>query len=413
MESCRCRTIANHLRADNEADKKSSKVTYQANGKPNPPTVEDPLISKLPLRKPKTLENPNVEDESKNEGSSTRRPFGPEKKPWKKTKSAYISKEVVNLRKLPDWYADTNLKEKHSRGDLQIIAHVRDIIKRCLITRSTDEPAIRDKFFVDLRIQIQRMKFYEFLSKIIVKKSKILEEDGLLQIFDGPDQDKFPWDVRADAKALWLRWVVGEFDGHLLRGIIVTKGVLSTGAKRTSRKLDKDYTNRRSPNVVGSNDIVNGEWWPLRICALRDGAHGEVEGGIHGQTGKGAYSIVVAEGGYADHDNGDTIEYCGTASQTSEPTANTILLQEAFARDQPLRVLRAANKKSKYAPSKGIRYDGLYRITGREILDFNTAMYRFSLQRIEGQDPIRYKGVEVRPNDQELKEEMKIKDQLA
>lgn len=400
-------------RTDDDSDKKPTlaQATYQANGKRNQPTAEGSLVVKLPLRKLEKAETPVIEDESKDE-SSTKNSFVPDKKPWK-TNATYISKEVVNLRKVPNWYADTNMREKHSRGDLQTIAHVRDIIKRCLAVRSPDEEETLKKHFVDLRLQIQRMRFYEFLSKIIVKKSRILEEDGLLQIFDGPEQHKFPWDIRLDAKALWLRWTVGEFDGHLLRGIIVTKGVLSTGAKRTSRKLDKDYTDRRSPNVVGSNDLVNGEWWPLRICALRDGAHGEVEGGIHGQTGKGAYSVVVAEGGYADNDNGATIEYCGTASQTSEPTANTVLLQEAFARDQPLRVLRAANKKSKYAPSKGIRYDGLYKIVGREVLDVNTATYRFSLKRVEGQDPIRYKGVEVRPNDQELKEEMKIKAQLA
>jgi hypothetical protein len=79
-------------------------------------------------------------------------------------------------------------------------------------------------------------------------------------------------------------------------------------------------------------------------------------------------------------------------------------MRESYKNKQSIRVLRAANKDSIYAPRKGIRYDGLYSITGQEILDMKTAMYRFSLERITGQDPIRYKGVERRPTDQELQE---------
>jgi hypothetical protein len=108
-----------------------------------------------------------------------------------------------------------------------------------------------------------------------------------------------------------------------------------------------------------------------------------------------------------------SVEYCGTASETSTPTRGTAFLQDAYIQKQPLRVLRAKNPKSKYAPKEGIRYDGLYEITDKEILDPKTAMFRFSLRRINGQDPIRYKGVEVRPTDQELKEIMKIREYLA
>jgi hypothetical protein len=75
-------------------------------------------------------------------------------------------------------------------------------------------------------------------------------------------------------------------------------------------------------------------------------------------------------------------------------------------------VLRSANKASKYAPKEGVRYDGLYEITDKEILEPKTAMMRFSLRRIRGQDPIRYQGVEMRPTNQELKERMNIRKDL-
>lgn len=68
-------------------------------------------------------------------------------------------------------------------------------------------------------------------------------------------------------------------------------------------------------------------------------------------------------------------------SSTSTPKVNARLIQEAYMKRQPLRVLRAANPKSKYAPKKGVRYDGLYDIIDMEILKPATAFYSYSLWR--------------------------------
>jgi SAD/SRA domain len=65
--------------------------------------------------------------------------------------------------------------------------------------------------------------------------------------------------------------------------------------------------------------------------------------------------------------------------------------------------------KSKYAPKEGVRYDGLYKIVGKVLLEKDTTMYRFEMKRIEGQDPIRYKGKEARPTPQELEQYKNIK----
>lgn len=42
------------------------------------------------------------------------------------------------------------------------------------------------------------------------------------------------------------------------------------------------------------NEIVR---WPNRLCAIRDGAHGEQEAGIYGRKDQGAFAVVVAAGG--------------------------------------------------------------------------------------------------------------------
>lgn len=92
---------------------------------------------------------------------------------------------------------------------------------------------------------------------------------------------------------------------------------------------------------------------------------------------------------------------------------------EANDMKQQIRVLRAENKNSKFAPKKGLRYDGLYTVSGSEILNKETAMYRFTLRRCKGQDPIRFhdpdcdSSPEARPTDEELRNYATIREYLG
>ena len=90
-------------------------------------------------------------------------------------------------------------------------------------------------------------------------------------------------------------------------------------------------------------------------------------------------------------------------------------MREALELGNPVRVLRSSGlpATNPYRPAKGLRYDGLYDIVEYEVLDEATAMHRFSLMRRDGQDPIRYKGVERRPTDEELAEHTKIRTLLG
>ena len=136
-----------------------------------------------------------------------------------------------------------------------------------------------------------------------------------------------------------------------------------------------------------------------------------MEAGIHGQAGKGAYSIVMSGGGYSDVDNGDDITYCGTAGTNGTPSAGTILLKESQDLYSPVRVLRsfALPTSNRYRPIKGLRYDGLYNVVSFIVLDEETAMHAFRMTRREGQDPIRYQGAERRPTDEQLLEYANIR----
>jgi hypothetical protein len=60
------------------------------------------------------------------------------------------------------------------------------------------------------------------------------------------------------------------------------------------KRLDPTYRHRRSAKVSGHNGLDIGAWFPTRLSALVNGAHGASQAGIAGNIEYGAFSIVVA-----------------------------------------------------------------------------------------------------------------------
>ncbi|PUU76034.1 PUA-like domain-containing protein [Tuber borchii] len=218
------------------------------------------------------------------------------------------------------------------------------------------------------------------------------------------DEDDFSSDAR-EASSSADEGVLGSAAYRdVMRGIIVT--ISSIGRK--TYMLDKQFP-KRAADVSGDNGLTVGDWWPYQICALRDGAHGSRMGGIHGRVSTGAYSIVIS-GGYqaTDRDFGDRILYSGSRgeivpnSPEEAPLTNaTMSLIKSYQTGNPVRVLRSSKCHSKWAPSVGIRYDGLYRVLDYRVeQDEGTRYYRFELKRILGQDPIN----KYRPNPKEVED---------
>ena len=178
----------------------------------------------------------------------------------------------------------------------------------------------------------------------------------------------------------------------IMHGILVDRS-----GKMITYKLDDSQPPHRSGKVFGHNGLANGQWWPLQICALRDGAHGMRMGGIAGSPTYGAYSIIVS-GLYADldADYGDRLYYSGSQSHDNTDPNTPVLsnatkaLQRSRENGKVVRVLRASGGESYYCPSVGLRYDGLYQV-GREETKINRrggAYLRFRLERVAGQPPI-------------------------
>jgi SAD/SRA domain len=176
-----------------------------------------------------------------------------------------------------------------------------------------------------------------------------------------------------------------------MRGIVVRKGAKG----QPVHSIADGYPERKSASFFGDNGLKVGDWWPFQLCAIRDGAHGSRVGGIYGTRQKGAYSIVLSGfGDYHDVDMGDSIVYTGSGEKGEDQVrgaGNQALILSCETTKEPVRVLRGSRLKSPYAPSDGLRYDGLYMVTRwwRERGEDGFLDYKFHLERQPNQPPIR------------------------
>ncbi|PGH14202.1 hypothetical protein AJ79_03175 [Helicocarpus griseus UAMH5409] len=282
----------------------------------------------------------------------------------------------------------------------------------------TSSQSDRVSIFKSMRGRAHQLQFYEIDKATPSTLQKFLDRDtGLPAIVKN---NLVPWDIKLDCEEILSRWEMGDRDTNMYRGIEVLhrqhKNPDGTRGKIvTSRSLRATYQFKKDCLVAGENGLQNGQWFPLQLMAVRDGAHGETEAGICGRFGKGAVSIVLSGKGYADIDQGDTVSYCGTHGKDGDVSHGTKLLIESFEKKTPIRVLRSSKlpKVNAFKPAAGIRYDGLYEIQSMEVLDKETQMYRFKLRRNPGQTPIRYTGDEKRPTEREMEEWKYVQNGLA
>ncbi|OTB17090.1 hypothetical protein K445DRAFT_311587 [Daldinia sp. EC12] len=259
----------------------------------------------------------------------------------------------------------------------------------------------------------------------------------MLQLITNKPELFYPQDMKASAQALYKKWeaenwgattVVDEEEAAaeevapgngqempmiqsplppsdhpiygeqgIMHGIMVVRGPNGKMSYRLNPNVPA-----RAAKIYGHNDIPIGSWFATRLVALHRGAHGSSVGGIAGSTETGAYSIVVSKAyNDLDDDQGDTLYYSGSNShkndnpyQSAPSSAGTNALKASLRTGRPVRVLRAggphSSKNNFWLPKCGIRYDGLYQVTGiRERKNTNGGLYeQFRLRREPGQTPL-------------------------
>ncbi|KUJ20602.1 uncharacterized protein LY89DRAFT_666263 [Mollisia scopiformis] len=162
-------------------------------------------------------------------------------------------------------------------------------------------------------------------------------------------------------------------DNHPIFGLNgIMHHIEATKSGKKSYRVSAHYAGRDF-RKFGDNGFTVGDCWALQIAALRDGVHGHRIAGICGTPDSGVYSIIVA-GTYADsdQDNGDKLDYAAANAEestalTADRTNNgTKSLLRSITTKKPIRVLRTSTSKWPKAPKAGLRYDGLYEVTGSE-----------------------------------------------
>lgn len=171
----------------------------------------------------------------------------------------------------------------------------------------------------------------------------------------------------------------------IMRGVIMERGQ----GGRPVYFLDDRFPPRNA-KVYGHNGLQPGKWFPRQECLRFHGGHAQKERGISGHEDTGAYSIVVS-GAYddKDKDEGDIIYYSGEgahgrdSSRRAEVKGNRAL-RASISSGRPVRVFRNAKGSGRFAPPCGIRYDGLYRVVGKENrYNLQGGLYeRFELRRL-------------------------------
>ncbi|EME46187.1 hypothetical protein DOTSEDRAFT_70243 [Dothistroma septosporum NZE10] len=320
-----------------------------------------------------------------------------------------ISEEIAQ----PEWYSKLKPAglvkgEGDANGELK---KARLYIKKAKESyRDGAHPKSPEDYFDKLREVLHKLTFTNVNERLLRNNRMLHGEDSLPQVFDKRYDGgvKWPEDIKADAEELYQKWRRRDFDIDMMRGINFSMAgqqggdSIKPGAKRDAKRQ-------------GNNGLVNGQWWPTLVCAVRDGAHGATIAGIAGGKDRGAYSCFISGGGdnsYPDIDEGEIVKYCGTDTTNGEVSAGTQLMIASMQHGIPVRFIRSskAKNKSKYAPSLGFRYDGLYDVKDYEILDPKLHRHRFTLVRRPGQAPIRgAEGVEARPTKQERDEYLKHK----
>lgn len=135
--------------------------------------------------------------------------------------------------------------------------------------------------------------------------------------------------------------------------------------------------------ILAENDperkqgVLVGETWEDRMECRQWGAHLPHVAGIAGQSEYGAQSVALSGGYEDDEDHGEWFLYTGSGGRDLSGNKRTNknqsfdqkfdksneALRVSCRKGYPVRVVRShKEKRSSYAPEKGVRYDGIYRI---------------------------------------------------
>ncbi|KAH8828058.1 PUA-like domain-containing protein [Flagelloscypha sp. PMI_526] len=189
----------------------------------------------------------------------------------------------------------------------------------------------------------------------------------------------------------------------------------TSGVKTTDHQgplgSEEGTKRRHNPKTYGSiPDVEVGTWWQGRPACSADAIHAPWVAGI-APGPEGAYSVAMSGGYDDDVDLGYAFTYTGsggrdlkgtaenrknlrTAPQSSDQNFENTFnksLKKSCETKKPVRVIRGYKLPSRYAPSEGYRYDGLYTVEKAWIeqgIGIKFKVCKFAFKRLPDQPPI-------------------------
>lgn len=289
------------------------------------------------------------------------------------------------------------VKCKNNNGDPPMTAEVQGYLTSLqtfllwLETDATMVPIIRSQSQIDKGLQLLFNPTYKCPADISDRARRIYDkfEDEHWGEENSPESEDPSPPTSPSTNASGIRMTSGTIHiddmYHLarppppahpiwgLKGIMHGFIIQPSQFRRFNYVLDPRYEADKRPfKVFGHNDLEPGDWWPYQKVALFHGAHGHSMAGISGHAELGAWSVVISGSSKyeeLDHDLGDTIWYSSDHSHDNVDPIRivyrsnmSVSLHTSIANGKPVRVLRSSGK-GRFAPSLGIRYDGLYLVT--------------------------------------------------
>lgn len=229
------------------------------------------------------------------------------------------------------------------------------------------------------------------------------------------------WDATPKPQPLVFSGELPPEDHHIwgVDGIMHGAAMTKETGKKLDYRFDPRYSDeRQNGEVYGHNGLRVGDWFPKLIVANFHGAHSQIQRGICGDENRGAYSILISnEYSGLDMDEGDVLYYSAEGARGKDSRdkflskANQSMAASEVTRN-PVRVLRSAKgaRNRHYAPSCGIRYDGLYRVTEMRVLvnEKGSSYQRFRLERMAGQPSL--ESIRGIPTEEQRQQFDRIKD---
>lgn len=341
-----------------------------------------------------------------------------------------VSSLSLQPRSLPSWYTSlegttTSYSDwHHTQADRKADAALRTLkqsIDAACSSLSARPSKLHDDAVAALRDCLRQFLVSHPVKPRMLYEHRMLHPDASIRHLTdrvSPDTVEWPFDIKADAREIHRRWWKGQFDPSMFRGIILGKTRNpSTVHDHSADKLDPAWSEKfkRKGGDGGPNKLINGQWWPTQLAAVRDGAHGNFERYITHNPKRGAVSCIL-HGGPAFSNNVDEgnvvlLSTSGGHDGNSLPGRTLAMLQRHKV-GGPIRLLRSSSINSEYAPKAGLRYDGLYDVVEVETRPQPSdpdQHFRFRLVRCAGQDPIRHQAPYARPTQQELDIYAKLK----